>query len=97
MTLVKDMKWSNVKTYFMAKFYEQWQVDNEQTFLNQIEPYNNHIQDTNITVLSTYNPNTPTANRKAAAKNKLKTFVAKDTTKKVEHRDSNKGQKYKVK
>ena len=94
--LVKDMKWSDVNTKFTAAFSEQWQVDDEETAINQLDPYEKHIQDTDITLLSTYTPNMSNANMKAIAKNKAKTLVVKNTAKKMEHRDSNKGKKYKA-
>ena len=86
LTLMKDMKWSNAKKHFLAALSEQWQVDDKDTVANQLDPYENHIQDNDTTVLSTYNPDTLAANRKAAENNKAKTFVAKKTAKKVECR-----------
>ena len=96
MPLVKYIKWPNVKTNFTAALSEKWKVDDEETFVKQIDPYKKHIQGTDITAISTYTNNTSTVNRKAAAKNKAKISVLKNTANNVEHRDSNKVQKYKA-
>ena len=89
--LVKDMKWYNAKTQFTVAFSEYWQVDYEETVVNQLEPYKKHIQGTDITVLSMYTTNTLTSNRKDASKNQTNTFFVEKNAKKVERRDSNKG------
>ena len=64
--------------------------------INQLDPCQKHIRDTDITVISTYTPDTSTKNRKAVAKKKSNTFVVKNTVNKVERRDYNKCQKYKA-
>ena len=95
LTLVKDMNWSDDKTHFTVELSDQWQVDGEERVINHPGPYEKHIQYTDLTVLSTYTPNTLTANRNAAAKNKANTFLVKKIAKKVERRVSNKDRKYK--
>jgi hypothetical protein len=92
--LVKEMKWTDVAEFFAPDWVTQWAVPGGDTVLDQLGPYEKHIEVTQVTILSKYSPETTTAGRTAAARNDANTFILKMSSKRHARNDTARARKY---
>ena len=92
--LVKDMTWGDVKAHFEKEWAKQWELNDDETVVDLLGPYEARIKATDTSVMSKYTPGTTTSSRKPAAKNDPSVIVLKVGAKKAPRNDSGKARKY---